>query len=69
MSSDFDETWPANRGWSKIITGVYWAAPGALTVGKTGCQSGKNSFFPKSSDLSPLGHFYQPDAPLYHEIC
>ena len=47
-SSDFDETWSADRGWSKITMEVYLAALATLTGGKTGCQSGKNSFFGKS---------------------
>ena len=62
MSLDFDETWSADRGWSKIITEVDLAAQNTLRVGKTGCQSGKNSSF-KSRDLSPLGYFYQPNTP------
>ena len=48
VSSDFDNTWSADRGWSKIITEVDLAAQNTLRVGKTGCQSGKNSFFEKS---------------------
>ena len=40
-----DETWSADRGWSKIITEVDLAAQNTFRVGKTGCQSGKNSFF------------------------
>ena len=48
MSLDFNETWSADRGWSKIITEVDLAAQNTLRVGKTGCSSGKNSFFEKS---------------------
>ena len=48
VSLDFDGTWSDDTGWSKIIMGVDLAAQGALTVGKKGCQSGKNSFFAES---------------------
>ena len=48
VSSDFDNTWSADRGQPKITREVCLAALAALTGGKTGCQSGKNSFFGKS---------------------
>ena len=29
----------------------------------------EKSYLLKSRELSSLGHFYQPDTPIYHEIC
>ena len=56
-SSDFDETWSADRGWSRIITGVDLAAQGAFTVGKTGCQSGEKLIFWKVAIYHLWGTF------------